>query len=54
DEQIMAKVCDASILVVRSELTEKDTGVKDKGLLKSAKGKLLDVVLNDSEREQEL
>ncbi|MEG7865358.1 CpsD/CapB family tyrosine-protein kinase [Bacillus paranthracis] len=54
DAQIMANVCDASILVVRSESTEKETAVKAKGLLESAKGKLLGVVLNDREREQGL
>ncbi|MFK4367673.1 capsular exopolysaccharide synthesis family protein [Bacillus sp. RC55] len=54
DAQIMANVCDASILVIRSESTEKETAVKAKGLLESAKGKLLGVVLNDREREQGL
>ncbi|EEK47823.1 Tyrosine-protein kinase ywqD [Bacillus cereus ATCC 10876] len=54
DAQIMANVCDASILVVRSESTEKETAVKAKGLLESAKGKLLGVVLNDRERENGL
>ena len=54
DAQIMANVCDASILVVRSEATEKETAVKAKGLLDSAKGKLLGVVLNDREREHGL
>ncbi|EEK76134.1 hypothetical protein bcere0009_49820 [Bacillus cereus R309803] len=54
DAQIMANVCDASILVVRSEATEKEAAVKAKGLLQSAKGKLLGVVLNDREREQGL
>ncbi|MEM5681268.1 CpsD/CapB family tyrosine-protein kinase [Bacillus paranthracis] len=54
DAQIMANVCDASILVVRSESTEKESAAKAKGLLESAKGKLLGVVLNDREREQGL
>ena len=54
DAQIMANVCDASILVVRSESTEKESAVKAKGLLESAKGKLLGVVLNDREREHGL
>ncbi|MBJ7996860.1 CpsD/CapB family tyrosine-protein kinase [Bacillus mycoides] len=54
DAQIMANVCDASILVVRSESTEKESAVKAKGLLESAKGKLLGVVLNDRERDQSL
>lgn len=54
DAQIMANVCDASILVVRSEATEKEAALKAKGLLESAKGKLLGVVLNDREREHGL
>ncbi|MEH7457865.1 CpsD/CapB family tyrosine-protein kinase [Bacillus sp. JJ1127] len=54
DAQIMANQCDASVLVVRSESTEKGAAVKAKGLLESAKGKLLGVVLNDCEREQSL
>ncbi|PER82238.1 CpsD/CapB family tyrosine-protein kinase [Bacillus cereus] len=54
DAQILANVCDASILVVRSESTEKGTAVKAKVLLESTKGKVLGVVLNDHEREQSL
>jgi capsular exopolysaccharide synthesis family protein len=54
DAQIMANQCDASLLVVRSESTEKEAAVKAKSLLDSAKGKLLGVVLNDREREQSL
>ncbi|MFJ8526843.1 CpsD/CapB family tyrosine-protein kinase [Bacillus sp. NPDC094106] len=54
DAQIMANQCDASVLVVRSGSTEKGATVKAKGLLESAKGKLLGVVLNDCEREQSL
>ncbi|MGF9964004.1 CpsD/CapB family tyrosine-protein kinase [Bacillus rhizoplanae] len=54
DAQIMASQCDASLLVVRSEQTEKEAALKAKTLLESAKGKLLGVVLNDREREQSL
>lgn len=54
DAQIMANQCDASVLVVRSESTEKETAVKAKSLLESANGKLLGVVLNDLEREKNL
>ncbi|QIW21083.1 CpsD/CapB family tyrosine-protein kinase [Bacillus thuringiensis] len=54
DAQIMANYCDASILVVRSDMTKKEDAVKAKGLLESAKGKLLGVVLNDCDREQSL
>ncbi|HEF7294309.1 TPA: CpsD/CapB family tyrosine-protein kinase [Bacillus cereus] len=54
DAQIMANQCDASIFVIRSEVTKKEDAVKAKGLLQSAKGKLLGVVLNDCEREENL
>lgn len=54
DAQIMANQCDASVLVVRSESTEKEAAVRAKGLLESTKGKLLGVILNDREREQSL
>lgn len=54
DAQIMANQCDASVLVVRSESTEKEAAVKAKGLLASTQGKLLGVILNDREREQSL
>lgn len=54
DAQIMANQCDASVLVVRSEQTEKEAALKAKTLLESAKGKLLGVVLNDREREHSL
>ncbi|PEK05808.1 CpsD/CapB family tyrosine-protein kinase [Bacillus toyonensis] len=54
DAQIMANVCDTSILVVRSESTEKGSAIKAKRLLESAKGKLLGVVLNDRKLDQSL
>ncbi|MFK4307398.1 capsular exopolysaccharide synthesis family protein [Bacillus sp. RC242] len=54
DAQIMANQCDASIFVIRSEVTKKEDAVKAKGLLQSAKGKLLGAVLNDCEREENL
>ncbi|MDM5190884.1 CpsD/CapB family tyrosine-protein kinase [Bacillus sp. DX4.1] len=50
DAQIMANQCDASVLVVRSGETEKDTGLKAKQVLGGAKGKLLGVILNDKEQ----
>ena len=37
DAQIMANQCDASIFVIRSEVTKKEDAVKAKGLLQSAK-----------------
>ncbi|WP_144505650.1 CpsD/CapB family tyrosine-protein kinase [Bacillus mycoides] len=49
DSQIMANQCDASVLVIRSEVTEKDSALKAKQVLDSAKGKLLGAILNDRE-----
>ncbi|MDM5190842.1 CpsD/CapB family tyrosine-protein kinase [Bacillus sp. DX4.1] len=52
DAQILANQCDASILVVRSEETEKGTALKAKQVLDGAKGKLLGVILNDKEQTE--
>ena len=49
DAQILANKCDGTILVVYSGKTEKEMAVKAKELLRSAKGKLLGVVLNHKE-----
>ncbi|MFD5852778.1 CpsD/CapB family tyrosine-protein kinase [Cytobacillus pseudoceanisediminis] len=46
DAQILANLCDGSILVARSGETEIDKAKKANDLIKSAKGKLLGVVLN--------
>lgn len=50
DAQVMANQCDASVLVVRSGVTEKDTAIKAKQALDGAKGILLGVILNDKEQ----
>lgn len=52
DAQILANKCDASILVVSSEETERDMAVKSKELLASSKGKFLGVVLNKRRQTQ--
>lgn len=46
DAQILANLCDGSILVARSGETEIDKAKKANDLIKSAKGKVLGVVLN--------
>ncbi|MEC0304544.1 CpsD/CapB family tyrosine-protein kinase [Terribacillus saccharophilus] len=47
DAQILANICDGSIIVVRSEQTEYEAIHKAKELLESAHSKLLGIVLND-------
>lgn len=47
DARIMANQCDASIFVIRSEVTKKSDAIKAAGSLKTANSKLLGVVLND-------
>ncbi|PFZ34352.1 CpsD/CapB family tyrosine-protein kinase [Bacillus wiedmannii] len=54
DAQIMSNQCDASVFVIRSEVTKKLEAIKATDLLKIAKGKLLGVVLNDCELEEHL
>ncbi|WP_261130814.1 CpsD/CapB family tyrosine-protein kinase [Bacillus sp. Marseille-Q3570] len=46
DAQILANICDGVILVVGSNITEKEAALKSKELLQAAKAKLLGVVLN--------
>lgn len=46
DAQILANLCDGTVLVVRSGVTEKDAAIKAKELLSKAKAKMLGVVLN--------
>lgn len=52
DAQIMATRCDASILVVRSNVTEKNAAIKAKRALDNAKGTLLGVILNDKKQDE--
>ncbi|PGZ57896.1 tyrosine protein kinase [Bacillus cereus] len=49
DAQIMANQCDLSILVLRSQHTEKKEAIKAKTLLDNTNSKLLGVILNDHE-----
>ena len=51
DAQVLANLCDGSVLVVYSGKTEMDEATKAKELLTSAKGKLLGVVLNHKKLE---
>ncbi|ALZ64664.1 Tyrosine-protein kinase YwqD (plasmid) [Bacillus cereus] len=53
DAKIMANQCDASVLVIRSGVTEKGSALKGKKELDSAEGKLLGVILNDKETQGE-
>jgi capsular exopolysaccharide synthesis family protein len=46
DAQVLANLCDGTILVVRSGVAEKDAALKAKDLLTKAKAKILGVVLN--------
>ena len=46
DAQILANQCDGTVLVVKSEHTDKEAALKAKELLTAASGKLLGVVLN--------
>lgn len=46
DAQILANLCDGTVLVIRSGVTEKDAAIKAKVLLSKAKAKMLGVVLN--------
>ncbi|RYL95177.1 polysaccharide biosynthesis tyrosine autokinase [Sporolactobacillus sp. THM7-4] len=46
DAQVLANLCDGTILVVRSGVTEKEAALKAKDLLSKAKAKMLGVVLN--------
>lgn len=47
DAQILANICEGTILVVSSGKTEREQVIKAKELLDSAKGKLLGAVLNN-------
>ncbi len=49
DAQILANICDGSILVLRSKLTDYEAAQKARDLLQPAHAKLLGTVLNDLE-----
>lgn len=52
DAQILANVCDGSILVVRSKCTEFEAAQKAIEALKAADGKILGTILNDSDKKE--
>ena len=52
DAQILANLCDASILVISSGKTEFNEVKKSKGLLESASSKFLGVVLNNKKMKK--
>jgi capsular exopolysaccharide synthesis family protein len=52
DAQILANICDGSIIVARSEQTEYEAIQKAKELLEPAHAKLLGIVLNDVEQKK--
>ncbi|MBI0577487.1 CpsD/CapB family tyrosine-protein kinase [Neobacillus cucumis] len=54
DAQILSNSCDGVVLVVNSGKTKKETGIKALESLKSAKAKLLGVVLNNKKRKGDL
>lgn len=47
DAQVLANLCDGTVLVVRSGQTEKEAAIKAKDLLAKSKAKILGVVLNN-------
>ncbi|MFZ3577495.1 CpsD/CapB family tyrosine-protein kinase [Virgibacillus sp. DJP39] len=51
DAQIIANICDGTILVVRSNQTEMEAAQKAIEILKPAKAKLLGTILNDREKK---
>ncbi|MRH41244.1 polysaccharide biosynthesis tyrosine autokinase [Aquibacillus halophilus] len=53
DAPILANICDGVLMVVRSKQTEYEAAQKARDLLKSAKAKLLGVVLNDVEQKKD-
>lgn len=53
DAQILANLCNGSVLVVSSGTTEKDALIKTKELLSSSKGKILGVVLNNKKQDKQ-
>ncbi|MEA3321207.1 MAG: CpsD/CapB family tyrosine-protein kinase [Bacillota bacterium] len=52
DAQIIANQCDGTVLVIASGATDKDSAIKAKELLTSAKAKLLGVVLNMKKQKE--
>ncbi|MFB4167248.1 CpsD/CapB family tyrosine-protein kinase [Virgibacillus sp. JSM 102003] len=52
DAQILANLCDGSILVVRSKQTENEAAAKSIEQLQSAKSKVLGTILNDRDKKE--
>ncbi|MBV7505579.1 CpsD/CapB family tyrosine-protein kinase [Bacillus sp. sid0103] len=52
DAQILANICDGSVLVVRSKCTEFDPAQKAIEVLNAAEGKILGAILNDSDKKE--
>lgn len=52
DAQILANLCQGSVLVVSSGTTEKDSLVKTKELLSASNGKILGIVLNNKKQDK--
>ena len=52
DAQILASICQGSVLVVSSGNTEKDSLIKTKELLLASNGKILGVVLNNKKQDK--
>lgn len=52
DAQILANLCDGSILVVRSKQTENEAAAKSIEQLQSAKSKILGTILNDRDKKE--
>ncbi|MGG0739340.1 CpsD/CapB family tyrosine-protein kinase [Niallia taxi] len=52
DAQILANICQGSVLVVSSGKTEKDALLKTKELLTASNGKLLGIVLNNKKLDK--
>lgn len=52
DAQILANICDGSILVTRSKITENEAATKAVEQLQSAQAKILGTVLNDREKKE--
>ncbi|AJD92265.1 tyrosine protein kinase [Jeotgalibacillus malaysiensis] len=51
DAQILANRCDGAILVVRSQVADKEKALKAKELLESANARILGAVLNDKKMD---
>lgn len=53
DAQILANLCQGSVLVVSSGTTEKESLIKTKELLSASNGKVLGVVLNNKKQDKQ-